>query len=684
MMRALPLLLLSSTLAAVSVPSITSASPPKLPKETRRFALVIGANDGGPERARLRYASSDATALSSVLTDIGGVAKNDRFVLEDPDPTVLAGTFATIAQTIATSQKAGQTTQFFVYYSGHSDEQGLLLGGQLMDYKTLRSLIKSVPADVNIVVLDSCASGSFTRLKGGTKRPAFLTQNSTRVKGYAYLTSSSADESSQESDKVGGSFFTHYFVTGLRGGADMDGDKQVTLSEAYQFAYDETLARTQSTQAGAQHANYDINLAGSGDLVMTDLRVTSAQLEIGKDVGGRIFARDSNGYLAAELQKTRNEPAILLALEPDMYEITVADGDEMWKASLTVREGKKAMLSKHGLSVMQAEATVRRGGGPDEDPGIVLAGPTGPAGAPVPGVQQTPPPDADTLPPEEEGEYAHVPFNIGAFPPADINSRAYGKKIINNFSVDLIWAQAAKVRGAQASVGVSVSSEDLRGLQTSVIGNIAEGSSYGLQGSVIFNWADNHRGLQTGLLNMGKRIRGVQLGLINTAEEADASIGLVTYTKKGGVYANLWSSDTAAIMGAVRFRARYTYTFLAVGGHPVPDDPSVQYGFGFGGHLDLPKKVYIELDTAIYGAHGNFRITNPRGPALLNTTRLMVGYRPLNRFAFFVGPTFNVLADTTGATGQADRPGYEYAPVTVTTPAAQLRAWPGFAAGIEF
>ena len=61
------------------------------------------------------------------------------------------------------------------------------------------------------------------------------------VEGHAFLTSSSADEAAQESDRIGGSFFTHYLITGLRGGADANADGKVTLGEAYQFAFAETV-----------------------------------------------------------------------------------------------------------------------------------------------------------------------------------------------------------------------------------------------------------------------------------------------------------------------------------------------------------------------------------------------------------------------------------------------------------
>ena len=148
----------------------------------------------------------------------------------------------------------------------------MLLSGKIFSYKEIRKIIRELPANVRVAILDSCASGAFTRTKGGVRRKPFLVDTSTRVRGYAVLTSSSATEAAQESDRVGGSFFTHYLTSGLRGAADANGDKRVTINEAYNYAFNETLARTESTRAGPQHPNYDFQIRGSGDLVLTDLR----------------------------------------------------------------------------------------------------------------------------------------------------------------------------------------------------------------------------------------------------------------------------------------------------------------------------------------------------------------------------------------------------------------------------
>ena len=39
----------------------------------RRIALIVGANDGGSGRTKLRYAHSDARAFAKVLLQLGGV-----------------------------------------------------------------------------------------------------------------------------------------------------------------------------------------------------------------------------------------------------------------------------------------------------------------------------------------------------------------------------------------------------------------------------------------------------------------------------------------------------------------------------------------------------------------------------------------------------------------------------------
>ncbi len=327
------------------------------PESLERFALIAGADDGGPGRVQLQYAGSDAMSVHRVFRELGGFDDDNLVLLSEPDTEGFLGGIDDLSARIAASEAR---TEVFVYYSGHSDERGLLLGRDHLPYAQLKSAIESLPADVKIGILDSCASGSLVRGKGGVHRAPFLVDESSGVSGHAFITSSSADEVSQESDAIGGSFFTHYLVSGLRGAADVDEDGRVTLNEAYRYAFDETLRRTEGTLGGAQHANYDIQLVGTGDLVLTDLRETSAGLVLPADLDGRFFVRDGDNRLQAELRKP---PGIarLLGLSPGRYQISLEEELSYATAVVDLPAGEPVVLSSLDFLSMAPEGTVLRG-----------------------------------------------------------------------------------------------------------------------------------------------------------------------------------------------------------------------------------------------------------------------------------------------------------------------------------
>src|SRR5262249_26036883 len=160
----------------------------------------------------------------------GGVSSDDRLLLLDPGRDAITGAFETLAKRVGTADNVQREVIF--YYSGHSDGGGLLLPeGGPFSYVQLRAALDRVPAELPIALLDSCAAGELTRLKGGTPTPSFLVDPSSLARGHAFLTSSSAEEAAQESDQIGSSFFTHYLVSGLRGAADTTGDGRITLLE---------------------------------------------------------------------------------------------------------------------------------------------------------------------------------------------------------------------------------------------------------------------------------------------------------------------------------------------------------------------------------------------------------------------------------------------------------------------
>lgn len=472
----------------LALPDLASA------ETIRRFALLFGAHDGGVDRVRLRYAGSDARAVARVLEELGGVAPADRLLVEDPDRREVQRAFAAMGERIAEARGRGERVELFVYYSGHSDEEGLLLGGERFGYAELRQALESLPADVRVAILDSCSSGALTRAKGGVHRPPFLLDTSTRVHGHAYLTASSADEAAQESDRIRASFFTHSLVSGLRGAADATGDGKVTLTEAYQFAFQETLARTEQTNAGAQHPAWEMQLVGTGDLVITDLRSTAARLVVEQPIAGRIFVRDASGALVVELRKTVQAP-VELGLAPGTYRVTVDEGGRLRAATIDLSDARPTVLRADALRPVEGERNRLRGDGPRGDDAYV----------PVPFVLALSP-RIHTLPPDVSPDRAilRVGFHVGVGRTARLDGVDLG--------FGLSWHDES-AKGAMLTLGGNLVGEEMEGAQIAVGFNQAR-RLRGFQGSVFFNGTEEGGAFAqsaTALNFSGGRFEGAQL-----------------------------------------------------------------------------------------------------------------------------------------------------------------------------
>jgi caspase domain-containing protein len=454
------LLLIATASVAAAAPAPKSGAPTSEVR-LRRFVLLAGVDDGGPTRTRLRYATSDARALGRVLQSMGGVSPEDVVFVSTPTRAAFDAAFGDIEQRLRAGAAAGVRRELLVYYSGHSDEDGLLIGRDRFGYDELRARVQRAPADLRVVILDSCASGAFTRRKGGVKRPPFLLDASSDMRGHAFLTSSAADERAQESDRIAASYFTYYLVSGLRGAADVNQDRRVTLQEAYQFASQETLARTERSQAGPQHAAYEFDLAGTGDMVVTDVRGTQSGLVLTPELGGRITVREASGALVAELRKPAGN-TIELGLDPGAYVVAMDSGTTVFQAEVALVAGKHTPLAAASFhTAPPREATVARG---DDAPPE--------AGEPAATATATATPAA-AAPLSEPTAFKAILF---PFP-----GGADGRAQVNGMSFGFVADRAARVRGLQLAIGWAQADEELRGLQLSAGANLVRGEFRGMQ-----------------------------------------------------------------------------------------------------------------------------------------------------------------------------------------------------------
>lgn len=528
----------------------TAALPPM-----RRFALVMGANGGGEGTVRLRYAASDARSFSSLLTELGGVRSEDLVLLLDPGLSSFRSATEKLRASAVAANSAGQRCEFVLYFSGHSDEEGLMLGREKLTYSDLRSAIERVPAAVRVAILDSCSSGSLTRTKGGSSRPAFLFDASTDLRGHAYITSSSEAEAAQESDKIGGSFFTHYLVSALRGAADTNGEGKVTLNEAYAYAFRETLASTENTEYGPQHPAYEISLAGSGDLVFTDLRSSSSGLSFDEALAGAIYVRDAKGVLAVELDKAAGEN-IEIGLPSGKYYISLIQGSARSQADVTVNPGGRARLVPGNFRPVAPEAASARG------IAVVAADPTAP---PLSFVSF----DTTLLP----------DFSQGLFPP---NSE---DKVI---AISMLWGKAHDVQGIQASGLLNAASGEVTGLQCAIGANVVQAGLRGVQLACYFNSATgDSSGAQVALVNVAENMTGVQFGLVNISKRIDGiPIGLLNIEEEGVFSPQIWYETNSHVRAGLQWGTHSIYSLLSFGADVSGSSlvlPSL--GAGLGGRI---------------------------------------------------------------------------------------------------
>lgn len=327
--------------------------------EPRRFGLFVGSNGAPPGREALRHAEADAQRLRGVFVDVGQMAESDTTVLLSPSTDQVRAGLAALA---ARAAEAPDALVVF-YYSGHADERALLLGDGALRLTELRTALDAIPGRLALHIVDACRSGTLVRPKGARRGPRISVEVAPETAGRAVIASSAAFEDSQESDRLGGSFFTIHLASGMRGAADTDEDGRVTLAEAYDYVYAHTVESTRATTAGAQHPTYRYDLRGRGETVLTWTHAPSdrrtAWLALAR--GGDYLVLDAeSGRVVAEVVPRRDGEA--LALRPATYRVSRRDADALFEGRVTLAPGETIGADDHLTQRVEYARLVRKGG----------------------------------------------------------------------------------------------------------------------------------------------------------------------------------------------------------------------------------------------------------------------------------------------------------------------------------
>jgi len=363
MNRKLRMGLLTTIVAAASIASSDSAA-------SERFAIILGANVGDAGETPLLYAERDAQRVAETLSRLGQVPSENALLLLSPDKADLDRALTAMAARIqrAAAMDAPQTTSatrpiVFFYYSGHADALALHLGGTRYPFGELKKRVTALGADVAVFFIDACRSGGIIRAKGARPAQPFNIQaeDTLKSKGIAIITSSSESEDAQESDRLGGGVFTHHLLVGLSGAADASGDARIDLSEAYRYAWSQTVAATSAT-AVVQHPTFAFDLSGERDIMLTrtDQQQALGRLRLPGEGHYLIFERFGARDLAAELHA---QPSTELLLTPGKYLVRRRETATVWEMETTVVAGAVADLADVAFARIPYRHAVRKGYG---------------------------------------------------------------------------------------------------------------------------------------------------------------------------------------------------------------------------------------------------------------------------------------------------------------------------------
>ena len=187
--------------------------------------------DQGNKFARI-LENYDFTDNQEIPVLANGKATRDKIVKE-------------MENTFCNKDKVSQEDLIIFYYSGHGETYGENIGICPYDYynekdllsdKEIIEILNRSPAKHKICIIEACKNTAKKMGRGLTpqQKERFNQQRKNIEGGIIFFTSCEVGKESFEHREKGG-FFSHYLLRGLKGEADADSNKTITIKELYDY-----------------------------------------------------------------------------------------------------------------------------------------------------------------------------------------------------------------------------------------------------------------------------------------------------------------------------------------------------------------------------------------------------------------------------------------------------------------
>lgn len=205
----------------------------------RTFVLSVGVSNYQDNDLNLAQTTKDAKQFKSVMEN------------HTKDITILTSKYANKANILeklrALSNRAQKGDKLVVFFSGHGYPGGVLSFDKTISYQEINDILSKSAASAKICFVDACHAGSVSDVKDNSK--AYKAPTTGNI---IYMMSSRADEYSVEHPWMGHGFFTQSLLKGLRGKADANRDKKLTVRELFNYVYND-VQQTTSKMEVSQH-----------------------------------------------------------------------------------------------------------------------------------------------------------------------------------------------------------------------------------------------------------------------------------------------------------------------------------------------------------------------------------------------------------------------------------------------